>query len=837
MSLRRLFLAMLAPALAAGAPLKVDFSIPDRRDSLAPDYEQWLLTPADSARKVFGAITVTVARSGPAGTGLEAVWWKGGAYEPARMAADGITVTGPGAEQGAQLELRFSGLAPGPHTLATFHSTSMPEGPVEAARLDVSVDGGRQVTGLIPSHRVTHDDDAASAWLEFTAEAGRDVVVLLASDRNIVLCGFELDGPHPGRRARRPSPADRDEHLAADHGAATLAWTAPPAAVAYQVYVGRTRAAVEAATTASPEFRGKPTSTSHELSGLTPHEDCFWRVDAIDAQDRITRGRTWRFRIRRLAFPGAEGYGRFARGGRGGRVLEVTNLNDSGPGSLRAAVEAEGPRTVVFDVSGLITLESKLIIRNPYLTVAGQTAPGSGITLRKFTFGMIGSHDVIVRHVRVRPGDISGVTLDGMGMSSSDHSIYDHCSISWTIDEAFSSRGAKNITLQRTLIAEALNVAGHRNYPPGSQHGYAASIGGMVGSFHHNLLAHNSGRNWSLAGGLDQAGRHTAWLDLRNNVVYNWQNRTTDGGAARVMFVNNYYQPGPASKVFHLLKPERNNIAGFGPQDYFVAGNIMAGRVGADDPLGGVVPPTPPRQRRRSGDGVLDLDDAPAVRAEPLSSFIKDTPFFEPHVTTQSAAAAYKIVLSDVGANQPRADAQDTRIIGETLSGTTHFRGSKSGLPGLPDSQADVGGWEKHPEEHRPAGWDTDHDGMPDWWEKIHGLDARSPAGNFAEGNADPDGDGFTRLEDYLAWMAEPNFECAAGASIDIDLGALTRGFTDRPVFTLAPAHGGTVSLQPDSRTARFVPATRSPAIARFTFTVTDAAGDTMTRQVNIRVP
>ena len=143
---------------------------------------------------------------------------------------------------------------------------------------------------------------------------------------------------------------------------------------------------------------------------------------------------------------------------------------------------------------------------------------------------MLGAHDVIIRYIRVRPGDTAGVTLDGMGMASTDHSIIDHCSISWTQDEAFSSRGAKNITLQRTLISEALNVAGHKKYEKGKQHGFAASIGGDVGSFHHNLLAHCAGRNWSLAGGLDKAGRHTGRLDIRNNVVYNWGHRTTDGG-------------------------------------------------------------------------------------------------------------------------------------------------------------------------------------------------------------------------------------------------------------------------------------------------------------------
>jgi hypothetical protein len=436
----------------------------------------------------------------------------------------------------------------------------------------------------------------------------------------------------------------------------------------------------------------------------------------------VIKGDVWRFRVRHLAFPGAEGYGRFARGGRGGRVIKVTNLNDSGPGSLRAAVEVDGPRNIVFDVSGRIVLNSKLVIRNPYLTIAGQTAPGKGICISNYNLGMLGTHDVVIRYIRVRPGDTAGVTLDGMGMASSDHAIIDHCSISWTQDEAFSSRAAKNITLQRTLISEALNVAGHKNYERGKQHGYAASIGGDIGSFHHNLLVHCAGRNWSLAGGLDKAGRHTGRLDIRNNVVYNWGHRTTDGGAMQVNFVNNYYKPGPASRVFHVLMPERNRH--FGPQDYFVVGNVMEGRYGANAPLAGVVAP----------------------RDEPREDFLVDAPFFQPYVTTQSAEETFENVLSDVGCNLPRLDDHDRRIIEETRSGTTTFKGSVTGFPGLPDSQNDVGGWEDYPEVRRPANWDTDHDGMPNEWESQHGHDPN----DAADGPLDPDGDGYTNLEDYL---------------------------------------------------------------------------------------
>lgn len=434
---------------------------------------------------------------------------------------------------------------------------------------------------------------------------------------------------------------------------------------------------------------------------------------------------------RPLAFPTAEGYGRFAQGGRGGRVLVVTNLNDAGPGSLRAAVEAEGPRTVVFAVSGRIELQSKLVVRpaNSYLTIAGQTAPGLGICISNYNLGVLGAHDVIIRYLRVRPGRNAGVTLDGMGLAGATDCIIDHCSISWSLDEAFSSRGARNITLQRTLISEALNVAGHKKYPAGTAHGYAASIGGDVGSFHHNLLAHCAGRNWSMAGGLDKANghRYAGRLDIRNNVVYNWRHRTTDGGAHEVNFVNNYYKPGPATQYFVALKAQYGGFPG--TQRYYVAGNVMPGHFGPDEP-------EKARTATTERGGRLPVDYSPWA----------DAPFFAAHVRTQTAEEAYADVLANVGCNLPALDPHDQRVIAETRAGTFAHRGSASGLPGLPDSQDDVGGWDDYPEVHRPADWDRDADGMPDEWERSHQFDPADPS----DGPRDRDGDGYTNLEEFL---------------------------------------------------------------------------------------
>ena len=431
---------------------------------------------------------------------------------------------------------------------------------------------------------------------------------------------------------------------------------------------------------------------------------------------------------RHLAFPTAEGYGRFALGGRAGRVIKVTNLNDSGAGSFRAAVEADGPRTVVFDVSGLITLESRLIIKHRDLTIAGQTAPGDGICIRKYNMGMLGATNVIVRYLRVRPGNISGMTLDGMGMASSDQCIIDHCSISWTLDESFSSRGGQNITFQRNLISEALNEAGHKKYLAGTQHGYAASIGGDIGSFHHNLLAHCSGRNWSLAGGLEKkTAAYAGRLDIRNNVVYNWKNRATDGGAHEVNFVNNYYQPGPATKYFFALNAQYGGFPG--SQQYYVAGNVMPGYFGVTNQEAG-------RTATTERGGKLPTEYSPWV----------DQPFFDSFVKTQTAEEAYANVLANVGCNFPALDAHDQRVIAETRAGTFKFKGSKTGLPGLPDSQDDVGGWDDYPEVQRAANWDTDGDGMPDDWELAHGLNPKEAS----DGHKDLNGDGYTNLEKYL---------------------------------------------------------------------------------------
>ena len=256
------------------------------------------------------------------------------------------------------------------------------------------------------------------------------------------------------------------------------------------------------------------------------------------------------------------------------------------------------------------------------------------------------------------------------------------------------------------------------------------SIGGDVGSFHHNLLAHCAGRNWSLAGGLDKKGFYIGRLDLRNNVIYNWKNRATDGGAHEVNFVNNYYKPGPATTFFRALNAQYGGFAG--TQRYYFEGNVMPGHFETTNQAAGRIATT-----ERGG------------RLPTNYTAWADAPFFEPHIKTHSAHEAYDNVLANVGCNFPALDEHDARVIAEVRSGAVKFKGGKTGLPGLPDSQDDVGGWESYPAVHLPAHWDTDHDGMPDNWEQTRGLDPNAAA----DGNADRDGDGYTNLEEYLGWL------------------------------------------------------------------------------------
>ncbi|MCP5547408.1 MAG: T9SS C-terminal target domain-containing protein, partial [Akkermansiaceae bacterium] len=612
----------------------------------------------------------TAASQTAGGTGITFLYNASNVGGTLDLIGDGLTVSPNTFANGGQLTMTITGLNAGEHSLLTFHNGA--DGGWAAnsvGPLDVHVNGTQVFDDLPQTVNATSNAAAASSFMTFTVAGPSDTTsILFASDptagsfaiRNPMINGFEIDTSNIFKTAQNPSPADGDFHVDGDAGTVTLSWSSALSGdtASHDVYFGTSEAAVATADHGSGLFLGNQPGNSIVVNVPDKHATYFWRIDEINTSAETTAGTVWSFRPRVLAFPGAEGHGRFARGGRGGKVVHVTSLADYGisdtpvPGTLRYAIEVETePRVVVFDTSGMITLVRKLTMSDENVTIAGQTAPGKGICIRQYALGLSGADDAIVRFLRNRPGNISGTTIDGGGLAGCDHSIMDHCSISWSIDEGFSGRGAKHITLQNTLISEALAIAGHSNYPPGTDHGYAATIGGDIASYHHNLLAHCSGRNWSLGGGLDAQNNFAGRLDIRNNVVYNWRSRTTDGGAMEVNFVNNYYKPGAAT-TFTPYAVTINHEDNFGgSQQCYFAGNIMQGYFNESNQTVG----------RRS---VVDA----GVPTPTYETFVS-TPFFDHHVTTQTATGGYKRVLSDVGANRP-IDDHDTRVIQETVTGT-----------------------------------------------------------------------------------------------------------------------------------------------------------------------
>ncbi len=435
-----------------------------------------------------------------------------------------------------------------------------------------------------------------------------------------------------------------------------------------------------------------------------------------------------------LAFPTAEGYGKYTVGGRGGEVIEVTNLNDNGQGSLRAAVEARGPRTVVFRVSGNIELESPIKIKNPYITIAGQTAPGDGICLKNHPLS-INADQVIIRYIRVRPGDVSGNDYDAVSSRYTKHIIVDHLSASWSIDECVSIYHCDSITVQWCLISESLYGSNHIK----GHHGFGGIWGSNYSSYHHNLIADHSSRNPRMASG-------SGYTDYRNNVLYNWGYNSCYGGEAqqkgsnlekfsfsKFNIVANYYKPGPATRpgdVSHrIANPGARSEDDFGK--WYIADNVVEGnaKVSADNWDGGV-------QTELSFDKIKMNKPWPAM------------PIYQ-----QTAEEAYLSVLDNAGATLPRRDAIDLRVINDTRSGTATYEGKyykkekevadASKICGIIDSQNDVGGW---PElKTTPAPIDADHDGMPDLWETKHGLNPQNADDRNKVGE-----DGYTMLEQYL---------------------------------------------------------------------------------------
>ena len=744
---RPILLSLCVAAAARAEGIKVDLNPPDnRKDLLTPHWDNWSLHEGAVQSHTFGDVTVTLRAAGN-GT-LSPILFKGLLDYGATMATDGVAVKSPA---NGGIDLAISGLTPGKHTVATYHNELRDQ---QAEAFDITVDGGAKLKHIVPTVRATNDYDVASAFIEVNAQSGRDVVIHFEPERagqSVIINGFEIDEVNPRLKATKPLPANDDEHWPNE---SALTWTAPAGVTAQQLYFGTDSNAVANATAKSPEFKGNLSAANYSLPALDQMKTYFWRVDEMNAGSPV-KGEVWRFRTRALAFPTAEGYGRFARGGRGGRVIEVTNLQDYDetkgekviPGSLRAAVEAEGPRTIIFRVSGLIHLKRPCAVHNPYCTIAGQTAPGDGICLADYGSGAYGTHDVIIRYMRFRIGDAAHKAMDGAGLSSCDDSIIDHCSISWSSDEGTSSRSAKNITFQRNIVAEALHHGPHYRANDRTKletHAFAGSISGNIGSYHHNLLADCTDRNWSLAGGLNQSGKYAGHLDIRNNVVYNWTARTTDGGVKELNYVNNYYKPhAPNPFVKWLLKLDAINPS-WGTESYYMTGNVLEGYVNETNNWDAF---------ENSWPNARAHVDVKAVRV--------DHGLYPSYVKTQTAREAYTNVLANVGANFPKSDAIDLHIIKDVRDGTAEFIGTRGptygdrpspNFPGIIDTQTDDKAAEGSPNFPWPdyktynVPTDSDHDGMPDDWEKAHGLNPN----DASDANKDLNGDGYTNLEKYL---------------------------------------------------------------------------------------
>lgn len=472
------------------------------------------------------------------------------------------------------------------------------------------------------------------------------------------------------------------------------------------------------------------------------------------------------------AFPGAEGFGKYTTGGRGGRIIYVTSLLDTNTaGTLRYAINQSGPRIVVFKVSGTITLTSQLDIKNDNITIAGQTAPGDGICLRGYGVNS-SANNVIIRYLRFRMGDTNDIESDAFGGRQRKNIIIDHCSVSWSIDECASFYDNQNFTMQWCLISESLRLSNHAKGP----HGYAGIFGGRCATFHHNLLAHHDSRTPRFGSGVVNVGNDT--VDYRNNVIYNWSGNGCYGaGGMKINMVNNYYKPGPATttdyrraKIITIDK----DITSSNPTDdfykvynlwgkFYINGNYFDTSTSTsstglsyltsannDNWTYGVYPMI------LSSYGITQTEKDQLRLATPL-------PFGE--IYTHTAQEAYEKVLTYSGCSKKR-DSYDLRIVDETRNGTAAYKGlskynglnsvtypagtvigstvltvettinwKSSGYPknGIIDSQTDIkpanalADWSPWPTLNSTAApIDTDSDGMPDAWETAHGLNPNS---------------------------------------------------------------------------------------------------------------
>ncbi len=456
------------------------------------------------------------------------------------------------------------------------------------------------------------------------------------------------------------------------------------------------------------------------------------------------------------AFPGAEGGGAFVTGGRGGQVIHVTNLNDSGGGSLRAALNTKGPRTIVFDVAGIIELKSTLKIESGYgdVTIAGQTAPGKGICLKNYTF-RINASNVIIRFIHCRMGDECKTEDDAMNLYTSGNDIQDviidHCSLSWSTDECGSFYGMTNFSFQWCILSEGLRNSIHGK----GKHGYGGIWGGSNATYHHNILAHHDSRNPRFDH--DYVSTLKGPVDFVNNVIYNWGDNSSYGGESanetntykQYNIVGNYYKPGPAtaSSKHRFIDPwtkdcsnctKATGCSTIVPGHFYMTGNVMAGNDEAD------------------AGKTSDNWTGTTADSDVIGKIKSASPFYwsgkAAVMTIHTADDAFRKALDHAGASLDRDDV-DVRIARETRNGTYTHKGSNGSTNGFIDSQSDAGGWPSYSatsqQLERVA--DSDKDGIPDYYEELFGLD-KDRASDADAKSLDTKGR-YTNLEMYLHYL------------------------------------------------------------------------------------
>ncbi len=828
-----MLMAVPAPLTAQSKPkAKVDLSFnrSNNDEILEPGYINWIVPTSYKASKTIDGVTFIWSAPEANGCQLRAGWSKSYVQKAeykaknGRLTFDGLTLD---PRTFGSMTLSIAGLPVGKHSLQTYHNLWENSANFYAAPITATLNGDTVYKFVTPSFDQAEAANACIMSFDINIENAGDTahITFSTSTENVgeptagqknnfapPFCnGFELNTVNVALQAKEPYPASGNEHFDADSGSVLMHWTPASAEVTqHLLYIGSDSLRVARMKDATATLAKG--DTSYLLQNVYSMETYYWRVDEVDSEGYVTTGKVWYFKPRQLAFPGAEGYGRYAQGGRGGVVYHVTNLSgDRQPGSfLYGLLDLTGPRTIVFDVSGIIDLGFKSIFTPKYVTIAGQTAPGKGICIKGSNIN-VGS-DNICRHMRFKRG--YGNTGNALGLSGSDHAIVDHTTAAWGTDETVSGRGAKNVSFQYSIIAEALGIADHKNYATGTNHGYAATIDGKIGSWHHNLLVNCAGRNWSMGGGMDGNNTAIGQMDIFNNVVYNWNKRTTDGNCHEVNFVGNYYKMGPATKHTVLFTQNYENI-GSAESTWraYIKGNIR-------ENLNGTL----------STDRLDDTYNVVLSNGDPGPKYqtVVDQPFFESYAKIHSAQDAFKIVLSEAGATMPMRDNQHLRVVKETLNGSYTYTGSRSGLKGEIDHESDAGGFEAYPEEHRDANFDTDQDGMPDWWEALTGSDA-----TVANHNDDPDHDGWTLLEDYLEFMAHPYVVLQPNAKDTVDMAPYFVGFSKKsPVYSIEGSSDN-CSLKVDG-SKLCIEAGSQKGLAVFYMKVTDSEGATHSKRLSV---